>query len=71
MIGFEYFGDIIAKSENVECMFISFLDFQKIPLFEQESIRDFANQRSAIKFLGYQYSSKYGIDPSEYQGYYT
>ena len=56
MIGFEYFGDIIAKSENVECMFISFLDFQKIPLFEQESIRDFANQRSAIKFLGYQYS---------------
>jgi hypothetical protein len=34
VVGYEFFGDIIADSEEVECLFISLNDFYKIPLFE-------------------------------------
>lgn len=34
IVGFDYFGDIIADSDEVQCLYISQQNFQKIPLFE-------------------------------------
>ena len=45
VIGYDYFGDIIAESEEVECMFISQDDLLKIPLYELVEIKNFAEKR--------------------------
>lgn len=34
LVGFDYFGDIVAESDVVECIYISSKNFGKIPLFE-------------------------------------
>lgn len=39
VIGFDFFGDIIAESDKVETLFISKANFQKIALFEQMNIK--------------------------------
>ena len=39
VIGFDFFGDIIAESDKVETLFISKSNFQKIALFEQMNIK--------------------------------
>ena len=45
VIGYDYFVDIIAESEEVECMFISQDDLLKIPLYELVEIKNFAEKR--------------------------
>lgn len=39
VIGFDFFGDIYADSDEVECFFISRENFSKIALFEIEKIK--------------------------------
>lgn len=53
VIGYDYFGDIIAESEEVECMFISQDDLLKIPLYELVEIKNFAEKRQSLKLLSY------------------
>lgn len=56
-------------------MFITKKNFRQIPLFEQLSIKEWAEQRRAITYLGYQYAERYreshGIDGTEYLGFYS
>ena len=66
VVGFDYFGDIVAESDEVECLYISQQNFLKIPLFEQNNIRDYAKDRKAIRFLTYEYCKKYNIEFQEY-----
>ena len=49
IVGYEFFGDIIADSDDVECMFISTRDFREIPDFEKHTMKEFANQRLSIR----------------------
>jgi hypothetical protein len=53
VIGYDYFGDIIAESEEVECMFISQDDLLKIPFYELVEIKNFAEKRQSLKLLSY------------------
>ena len=53
VIGYDYFGDIIAESEEVECMFVSQDDLLKIPLYELVEIKNFAEKRQSLKLLSY------------------
>lgn len=71
VVGFDFFGDIYAESDFVDCIFISLNDFHKIPLYEQTTVKEVAEKRQSIQFLGYQYSQKYRIDPQEYASYYS
>jgi hypothetical protein len=53
-----YFGDIVAETEFT-CLFISGKDFQRIPLYELEKLRDYSIRRlDQIKFLA---NRKYGV----------
>ena len=53
VIGYDYFGDIIAESEEVECMFVSQDDLLKIPFYELVEIKNFAEKRQSLKLLSY------------------
>lgn len=66
IVGFDFFGDIIADSAEVQCLYISTQNFGKIPLFEQNNIRDYARQRRAISYLAYQYCEKYQLEYADY-----
>lgn len=33
-IGYQFFGEIVAASDDLECWFIPFKEFSRIPLFE-------------------------------------
>ena len=70
IIGFDFFGDIIADTD-LKCYFISSHNFNKIPLFEKQMIKNYAMAREAIKLLSYEYSQKYKIDLDEYNNYYS
>ena len=39
VIGFDFFGDIYADSDDVECFFISRENFKKIAIFEMMKIK--------------------------------
>ena len=41
IIGFDFFGDIIADTD-LNCQFISKDNFNKIPLFEKQMIKNYA-----------------------------
>lgn len=70
VIGFDFFGDVVAESETVECLFISKQNFQKIALFEQMNIKQHALKREVIHMLAYEYSRRYQIDLSEFDSFY-
>ena len=67
-IGFAFFGDIVA-AETVECFFIPQDEFMKIPTYEKNQIKQYAEQRADIKRLGFRYSTKYsyGENPQQKQ----
>lgn len=70
IIGFDFFGDIITETPIV-CYFISKDNFNKIPLYEQNMIKKYAESREVIKLLSYEYSQRYKIDIEEYNDYYS
>lgn len=69
-VGYGFFGSIIAESDQVETLFISMEDFDKIPLFEQKLIQIHSMNRKEMRMLGYEYSKRYGIPIEEYYSYY-
>jgi CRP-like cAMP-binding protein len=69
-IGFAFFGDIVAATDTVECLFIPQDEFMKIPTYEKNQIKHYAEQRADIKMLGFRYSTKYSVDIKQYINYY-
>ena len=69
-VDFCFFGNIVADSDDVECMFIPAKDFMKMPNYERVLIKKYAESRSEINMLGMQYSRRYNIDKSEYENFY-
>ena len=70
-VDFCFFGDIIAHSPTVECLFIPAAEFKKIPQFEQILIKKYAENRQDINILGLQYSKRYNVDIQEYTNFYS
>ena len=58
-IGFAFFGDIVADTDDVECLFIPQDEFMKTPTYEKNQIRQYAEQRADIKMLAFQYATRY------------
>jgi hypothetical protein len=70
VLGYTFYGEIVADSDDVECWFIPAGDFWKIPLFEQLTMKEVASSRRDILMLSFEYSRKYKIDIQEYSSYY-
>jgi len=68
--GFAFFGDIVAESDKVDCLFISKENVQKIPTYELLRIKEFCEKRNDIQMLTYLYTHKYKLQPSEYASFY-
>ena len=58
-IGYTFFGEIVADSDDVECWFIAADEFWKIPLFEQVHMKEKALGRRDILMLSFEYARKY------------
>ena len=69
-IGYTFYGDIVASSDDLECWFIPKKNFSKIPLYEQIHMKENAKCRRDILMLSFEYSRKYKIDIKEYASYY-
>ena len=69
-VGYTFFGDIIADSDDLECMHIPYEKFMKVPLYEQMEMRNFSITRKDIAMISFQYCKRYGIDQSLYANYY-
>lgn len=69
-IDFSFFGDIVADSEEVRCLYMTSKEFMTLPAYERILIKRFAEKRSEISMLGMQYSRRYNIDPYLYQKFY-
>ena len=64
---FNYFGDVIANSESLTCLFISNQDMQRIPIHEIEAMRNFSIKKTqALQNVA---SKKYGIPVEELNQY--
>ena len=69
-VGYSFFGEIVADSDDVECWFIPQEKFAKIPLFEQMHMKTLAESRRDVVMLGFDYAKRYNIDMAEYQSYF-
>lgn len=70
-IDFSFFGNIVAETPKVQCLFIPREEFLKIPKFERTQIKKYAENRGDIQMLGLHYSRKYNIDIQEYTNFFV
>jgi hypothetical protein len=70
VIGYTYFGDIVAVSDEVRTLFISNAKFKKIPVYEQLVMKQYCQARQDIAQLSYMFSTRFNIDIKEYSNYY-
>lgn len=69
-VGYSFFGEIIADTDDVECWFIPEERFVRIPQYEQAKMKEYAEKRRDVVMLSFEYSKKYKIEMSEYQNYF-
>lgn len=69
-VGYSFFGEIVADSDDVECWFIPEEKFIKIPLFEQIHMKQYAENRRDVVMMSFDYSKRYKLDMREYQSYF-
>lgn len=70
-IGYQFFGEIAADSDDVECWYIPSDQFWKIPLFEQVHMKELSLKRRDILMLSFEYARRYKVDMKEYASYYA
>lgn len=71
IVGYEFFGDIIAESDECQCMFISTRHLREIPEFEKLTMKEFAEARLSIRQLAYRYSERYKKPYADFVHYYS
>ena len=71
IVGYEFFGDIIADCDDCQVMFISTRHFHEIPEFEKITMKEFAVERLSIRQLAYRYSERYKKPYSDFIHYYS
>jgi hypothetical protein len=69
VIGYSYFGDIVAESDKVSILFVKGKQFKRVPYYEQRKMVEYCKSRNEVQMLVYTYCNKYGIDVKEYMNY--
>ena len=69
-VGYTFFGEIVADSDDFEVNFISADQFWKIPLFEQVFMKQHSKARKDIIMLTFNYVKRYSLDVKEYGSYF-
>ena len=70
VIGYTYFGDIVAISDEVRTLFISNANFKKIPVYEQLVMKQYCQARQDIAQLSYMFATRFNIDIREFSSFY-
>lgn len=65
-VGYSFFGEIVAETDDVECWYIPEERFVRIPLYEQERMKELAEKRRDVVMLSFEYSKRYKIEMAEY-----